>query len=267
MDRGKEHHHGNLREKTLSMWKSAANICVAAVILVLFLYSLCTRKICVPITKLTDSICELKNGNFNSRIPLTDSYPTELYLVCEQFNALLDNLNQLLLQKEWDERQRTALEIKTLQAQITPHFIYNSLTSIRYMAFAQGAEKVEEALVTFSNIIRPIFSTWQSNWQLHEELEFIKNYITLIRLRFGNHISIEMSTDEKANVCCIPRFALQTLLENCCEHGFEGDQTLHIRLTTEIREAALFITVKDDGAGIPEEKLAQIRDNIANDVY
>lgn len=255
-------------EKIHSMWRSAATICGISFVLVLILYSICTRKICVPITRLTDSICELKNGNFDSRVPLKDTYPEEIYLVCDQFNALLDNLNQLLLQKEWDERQRTALEIKTLQAQITPHFIYNSLTSIRYMAFAQGAGKVEEALVTFSNIIRPIFSTWQSNWKLCEELEFIENYIYLIRLRFGNLINIEIDADEKANICCIPRFALQTLLENCCEHGFQGDHILQIKLTTVIKDdGILYITVKDDGTGIPEEKLIQIRNNIANGVY
>ena len=86
-------------------------------------------------------------------------------------------------------------------------------------------------------------------------------------MRFGNLINIEIDTNEKANICRLPRFVLQTLLENCCEHGFEGDRKLNIRLTTQIRENILYINVKDDGVGISEEKLAEIQYNIRHGIF
>ena len=250
-----------------SMWQIAFLIGTLTLLLVLILYSIWARNFCIPVARLTTSIRELKNGDLTSRVSLADNYSNEMYLVCEQFNELLDNVNQLLEQKEWHERERAALEIKTLQSQITPHFIYNTLTSIRYMATISGANNVEQALITFSNIIKPVFSTWQSDWQLQEELKFIENYISLMRMRFGNLINIEIDTNEKANICRLPRFVLQTLLENCCEHGFEGDRKLNIRLTTQIRENILYINVKDDGIGISEEKLAEIQYNIRHGIF
>lgn len=250
-----------------SMWQIAILIGTITLLLVFILYSIWARNFCIPIAKLTTSIHELKNGDLTSRVPLSDNYSNEMYLVCQQFNELLDNVNELLVQKEWNERERAALEIKTLQSQITPHFIYNTLTSIRYMATISGAINVEQALITFSNIIKPIFSTWQSDWKLHNEIKFIQNYISLMRMRFGNLISITVDMDEKANICRIPRFVLQTLLENCCEHGFEGDQKLNIILKAIIKENMLYICIQDDGVGISEERLAEIQYNIRNNIF
>lgn len=250
-----------------SMWQIAILIGAITLLLIFIFYSIWLRNFCIPITKLTTSIRELKNGNLTSRVPLSDNYSNEMYLVCQQFNELLDNINELLVQKEWNERERAALEIKTLQSQITPHFIYNTLTSIRYMATISGASNVEQALITFSNIIKPIFSTWQSDWQLCDEIKFIQNYISLMRMRFGNLISISVDIDEKANICRLPRFVLQTLLENCCEHGFEGNKKLNIILNAIIKENMLYISIKDDGIGISEEKLAEIQYNIRNNIF
>ena len=252
--------------KIVYMWTVAISTGVVILLISLILYSLWVKKFCIPIARLTSTIRELNEGNLDSRVELCDHYSNELYLVCAQFNEMLDNMNDLLLQKELHERERADLEIRTLQSQISPHFIYNTLTSIRYMAFILKATKVEEALITFSNIIRPIFSTWQADWSLQEELEFISNYISLIRMRFENRIDIEIITDKSANICRIPRFSLQTLLENCCEHGFEGDQHLHIILKTEIQDGFVYISVKDNGIGIAPEKLARINENIKNNV-
>ncbi len=252
--------------KIISMWKIALISGVVILLLLLVLYSLWAKKFCIPIVRLTSAIHELKEANLDCRVELEDHYSNELYLVCDQFNEMLDNINILLLQKELHERERADLEIRTLQSQISPHFIYNTLTSIRYMAFFLQATKVEEALITFSNIIRPIFSSWQADWSLKEELEFIENYICLIRMRFENLIDIEITADESANICRIPRFTLQTLLENSVEHGFKGDTPLHITLKAEIRDGILFIYVKDNGIGIDPGKLARINENIKKNV-
>lgn len=252
--------------KIISMWTVALICGIVILLLLLVLYSLWAKKFCIPIVRLTSTIHELKETNLDCRVELEDHYSNELYQVCEQFNEMLDNINTLLLQKELHERERADLEIRTLQSQISPHFIYNTLTSIRYMAFFLQATKVEEALITFSNIIRPIFSTWQADWSLKEELEFIKNYISLIRLRFENLIDIEIITDESANICRIPRFTLQTLLENSVEHGFQGNTPLHIILKTEILDGILFIYVKDNGIGIAPDKLAHINERIKKNV-
>lgn len=249
-------------KKMSSMWYTAILSGSIILCVLLSLYALWAKRFCLSITKLTDTIQELNDGNLDSRVTVNNKCSYEIALVCEKFNEMLDNINMLLLQKEQHERERADLEIKTLQSQISPHFIYNTLTSIRYMAFMLQAPKLEDALITFANIIRPIFSTWQADWSLKEELEFIKDYVSLIRLRYEQLIDIEIHTQDNANLCRIPRFTLQTLLENCCEHGFNGDRPLHICLTAEVRDGFLHIRVRDNGIGIPEEKLARIWERI-----
>ena len=132
------------------------------------------------------------------------------------------------------------------------------------MAAASGAENVADALIVFSQIIHPVFSSWQQAWTLQEEYEFLSNYIRLMRMRFGNRISIQSELKPEASGCRIPRFALQTLMENCCEHGFDTDRILHIELRSEIRDGMLFTHIRDDGKGMTRERLEEIYRSLEN---
>lgn len=246
------------------LWISAAVVGLSILLFMSILYTIWANKFCLPISNLVASIRMVKSGNLDARVPTDNCRSTEMRIVCQQYNEMLGDINQLLMQKENSERERMALEIRMLQAQVTPHFFYNTLTSIRWMASASGAENVAEALLVFSNIIRPIFSIWRQEWHLSEEFEFVSNYIHLMRMRLGNRISISSHIDDAARRCLIPRFTLQTLLENCCEHGIDADRVLHISLRSEIRDGMLYTSVQDDGVGIPQEKLERIRQMISS---
>ena len=245
-----------------TLWKSAGLICLVMLVLAGLLYTIWARNYCKPVLTLAKVIEDVRQGNLDTATPMSDRYPAEIRLVCEQFNEMLADIKRLLLQKEASEQERLSLEIKTLQAQITPHFVYNTLSAIRWMAAASGAENVESALITFSDIIHPVFNSWQQDWTLQEEIDFLGNYIKLMRMRFGNKMQITSVPDPDTVTCRVPRFALQTLLENCCEHALDIDRILHIELRSQIIDGMLYIRISDDGLGMSEERLQEIRASI-----
>ena len=134
------------------------------------------------------------------------------------------------------------------------------------MASLSGAKNVEEALIAFSNIIRPVFSTWQSDWTLREEFQLIEYYVSLMCMRFGSLFHMEKDIDDPCYEYRIPRFLILTLLENSCEHGFAGEKDLHILVRAKKENDMLMIDVEDDGNGIPNEKLEEIRYNISHEI-
>ena len=235
-----------------------------ALLLLVLLLTVWVRRFCRPIARVTDSLTRVQDGDLALRLP-EESGTAEIRLLETQFNRMLDSLNELLVQREADERAKLSLEMRSLQTQITPHFIYNTITSIRFAAQMRGDTVVADMLISLIRLLRPIFSEWTPEWTLGEELAFSENYMTLMRMRFGDRIRFEVQSAPDLSDCLVPRFTLQPVLENCCEHSAvtEHPLTVRIRIRTEIAEGphprdagpALVLDVEDDGDGIPAEKL------------
>ena len=187
--------------------------------------------------RVTDSLTRVQDGDLALRLP-EESGTAEIRLLETQFNRMLDSLNELLVQREADERAKLSLEMRSLQTQITPHFIYNTITSIRFAAQMRGDTVVADMLISLIRLLRPIFSEWTPEWTLGEELAFSENYMTLMRMRFGDRIRFEVQSAPDLSDCLVPRFTLQPVLENCCEHSAvtEHPLTVRIRIHTEIAE-------------------------------
>ena len=132
------------------------------------------------------------------------------------------------------------------------------MTNIRSRSERKGGRMhvYTAMLVVLSKLLRPIFSNWTLVWSLSEELKFTHHYIELVRMRYGDAITIQIEWDALTSdfqASEIPRFTLQPLLENCCEHGKSPDQALEIKIRFCRREDALAILVEDNGCGIPAE--------------
>ncbi len=241
-----------------------------AVLIVLLIFW--ARRFCAPIEKVTDSLSKVQEGDLALRLPETAT-TTEVRLLERQFNRMLDSLNELLAQRAEDERAKLSLEIRSLQTQLTPHFIYNTITSIRFAAQMRGDTVVADMLIALIRLLRPVFGEWTPEWTLAEELTFSENYMTLMRMRFGDKIRFDVDFPDDLAACLVPRFTLQPVLENSCEHTSVADRpplTVRIRIHTDTalgpqpRDAgpALVIDVDDDGDGIPAEKLQALKQKL-----
>lgn len=233
------------------------------------LYTVWAIRFTRPLNQITKALNQVHKGNLTVNIP-ENSNIEEINQMQKQFNQMIGSINDSLEQIEIDEQEKLILEIRNLQAQINPHFIYNSITSIRWMATLSGADKVSDMLVVLSDLLHPIFNEWTLEWTLDDELCFSENYIKLMRLRYGNRVSIkiqkEISTKSSESIN-IPRFILQPLLENSCEHGLKRDQSLLIKIQIYYSTQDFIILVTDDGVGFSNEAINQYNENFSDSSY
>ena len=118
----------------------------------------------------------------------------------------------------WPEQEKAREELLALQYQINPHFLYNSLNSIRWMAMMTNNTKVADSLVILCKVIMPILRNPSFTWKLSDELDFLENYIKMMRIRYGNEMEYHLQCDDGIQDEDFPRFIIQPVMENCFVH-------------------------------------------------
>lgn len=158
------------------------------------------------------------------------------------------------------EKQLKQAQLDALQKQVTPHFIFNVINSVSRLLSLEEYETAQEMLNSFSQMMRYSLSDLRSTVPLCRELDYIRNYLAIQNIRFGNRIHYEISCDEELNSLYIPFFSLQPLVENSIEHGLlckENGGKLTLRCVR--KESYDLISIEDNGVGIPLKKLNELR--------
>ena len=162
----------------------------------------------------------------------------------------------------WPEQEKAREELLALQYQINLHFLYNSLNSIRWMAMMTNNTKVADSLVILCKVIMPILRNPSFTWKLSDELDFLENYIKMIRIRYGNEMEYHLQCDDGIQDEDFPRFIIQPVMENCFVHGSSSAEIRHIYL--RIRKTERFaIEVQNTGSFLEAEKVAAVNRKIA----
>ncbi|MCL6471527.1 MAG: histidine kinase [Firmicutes bacterium] len=177
--------------------------------------------------------------------------------------AVAEGLAQLLsTQIELSELDRQAemlykAELRALQAQINPHFLFNTLNTIT--AFIRtDPQKARKLLVQFADFFRKTLE-WKDGFiTLAQELDYVSLYLVLEKARFGDRLDIEFYIDNDAQSCILPALTVQPLVENAVKHGFCEDRPLEIKIIARLNGDDMYITVVDNGCGISEEELDQV---------
>ena len=201
---------------------------------------------------------------------IVDEDMEELVMIAKEneFSEFADNINSItirvreILQREYNSRiLRTQAEISALQSQISPHFLYNTLDSIRGQALTQGSYEVANLIKSLSNIFKYSINRSTNIVTLGDELRHIDNYLTIQQYRFNNKFQIIKNIDEfdLLTNCQIPKLTIQPIVENAIFHGLEKKAD---KGTIEIRgyatETRLIIEVEDDGVGMDEKTLQNL---------
>lgn len=225
---------------------------IGAFILLAFMWLINTyiaKNVIYPIQRLVDSMAEVQNGWLH-RVSMNVN-DDEIGLLKNSYNAMLIEINQLieeLLQKEKTLRMD---ELDALQEQMKPHFLYNTLDMIRYMALENRTDEVYNMLETLGNFYRRFLSKGSTDLSLGEEIEIVKSYLTLQRTRFEDIFTDEYEIEEGLSSIRVPRLILQPLVENSIYHGIrpKGEHGV-IRVTVKRQEDFLFLSVYDNGIGM-----------------
>lgn len=240
---------------------------VIAFILISVPLTIIIRNIVNPLKKLMSFMKDIRSGNLKSlkkRIVLEGNM--EISIVANEFNNMLDEIdglthrlldsNSRLYEIELEKKQS---ELAFLQSQINPHFLYNTLESIRGIASARGVDEIREMTGALSSIFRYSVKGTE-NVKLYEEIEIIKSYVKIQQLRFRDRFYVEYRLSPEALECMIPKMILQPLVENAIYHGLEPTSRRgSLQITCEIiPEKSLVIKIMDNGVGVDPEKLQEL---------
>jgi len=229
---------------------------ISLIVLGIFISHYITR----PIERLAHSMGQVKSGWFKRvSINLADD---EVGHLKDNYNEMLVELNRLIEQLIEKEKTAQQATFTAMQEQIKPHFLYNTLETIGYLALEKPGEEVYEAVESLGAFYRKFLSSGDTEIPLGDELEIIEKYLQLQSLRYENIFTDEYDIqDEKLLKVMVPRLILQPLVENALYHGIrlKGECGI-IRISVYEKENKLHISIYDTGVGIDEEKLKTLNE-------
>nr|WP_175562190.1 sensor histidine kinase [Clostridium magnum] len=226
---------------------------VFAVILAVFF----TRSIVNPITKLRRLMKRTEEGKldcyFNSK------YKDEIGELGNSFNNMLREIKNLINLVQIEEKNKRKAEINTLQAQIKPHFLYNTLDTIQWMAQEHNAEDIVDMVGNLTNLLRIGLNNGNEIIKLKKEIEYVESYLIIQKTRYEDKLNYEINIDDNILEYDVIKLILQPLVENAIYHGIKEKRGKgKITITGEIEDNKIHIQIIDNGIGIKEDKLKEI---------
>lgn len=209
------------------------------------------------LTKLRVLMQSVENENFDNYIEIKSN--DEMQELAESFNRMSEKLKFLITEVYAGKIKQREAEIMMLQAQIDPHFLYNTLDTIYWMAKVEKADESSEMIMALSQLFRMSTRIKKQVIPLRQESEYLKNYIVIQEKRFKNSIEIEMSLEPDTLDCTVVKQCLQPLVENAICHGIEKNGGRgSIKIASHIEGELLIITVRDSGGNIDLDEIEKL---------
>lgn len=232
-----------------------------------------TKTIVHPIQRLHAFMKEVEVGNLKSKVKVDSS--DEIGQLSNGFNSTVAKLSTLLeevyiskLKEAELSLTKTEIELKMLQSQINPHFLYNSLETIRGMALEEGQEDIAEISSSLGKLLRYNLRNSSSTVCLHEEMKFSEMYLQIQKLRFEDRVEYDFEIPESLRECQVVKFSLQPIIENCFVHSI-GPDAKNIKITISamvLGDSSLVIRITDTGMGMNKEQLDDLTEKFNKNV-
>lgn len=215
-----------------------------------------------PINQLNSIMKKVESGDLATRY--RGDRADEIGLLGRSFNRMIAQINKLISLMEIQGRQKREAELQALQAHIKPHFLYNTLDTINWMARKKGALDVAELVESLSQLFRIGLSKGKDIIPLEDEIEHIHSYLKIQKARYKDKLNYSVSVDPELNNIEVVKLVLQPIVENAIYHGIkERRGPGNITITGEEVDGNLVLYVKDDGIGMPEERLSKLNQGLA----
>ncbi len=223
-------------------------------IIVLFL----SDKLTKPMRHLMKTMNKAENGNLDVKIDIIKE--DEIGQLSMSFNNMISKIKLLMEKSIKEEQLKKEIELEALHAQINPHFLYNTLNSVKWMAKMQGASNISSTVTALVKLLRISINLGSEMIYLKDEIDYVKNYIFIQKIRFNEQIEVTYHIDEDCGECRIPKLILQPIVENSIVHGLQedGGESLNIVIYAFREEEHLIVEIVDDGVGIEQDTLKKI---------
>lgn len=234
---------------------------IVLLLLISLVYSLMLRKqLQKPVITLRQAIGRFDRGDYSSRV--SDLNSSEFRMLGNSFNRMAENIQKLIEQVLVGELNIKEARLKQYQAQINPHFLYNCLNFIQSKASVVDYEAVSAMTLHLGSYCRYVHNIDQPESTVQEELVMVEHYLSIMHMR-KQSITFNIEVSEAIRKYPLPKMILQPLVENCIKHGIEASIEPGIITIIGDEDAFQFqITVRDNGAGMSEERLASVRKHI-----
>lgn len=242
----------------INIIKNVTIIIVAACFVISIVFSvIIAYYIMKPVTTLRMLMKQVENGDLNIRYH-SDNHD-EISQLGYVFNAMLNKLNKLICENIEKQRRIRVEELKALQTQIKPHFLYNTLDNVYWMAQLIDAKEICDILSALANYYRISLSKGAEIIKIRDEINHVKNYMTIQKIRYENKIDCNIQIPDEILDMYIVKLTLQPIVENAIYHGLRGlDRHGNICITGRATDGIVIIEVRDNGRGMSEEKITRV---------
>lgn len=210
-----------------------------------------------PVQKLKADMQTAYKGDLSVRAQVETE--DEFGQLSRQFNQMIGKIEELIKELGQRDEEKRVLELKALQAQINPHFLYNTLASIRFLVEMDMKEQADMSLLALAKLLKRTFSDYRELIPVKEELESLENYLVLMKNRYQDTFEWEIEMDEEAKDALVPRVSVQPLVENSISHGFGQKKDMgYIYIRAQKDGGNLLISVYDNGEGADLDKIKRL---------
>lgn len=246
---------------TREVMATVYSTCAAMGILCLLLGLLCawllSRYLSKPVNELDEAMKRVEKGDYAAE--LSSDREDEMGRLTASFNRMTREYRQNLERSVQRERELNETELSMMQAQLNPHFLYNTLDSIKWLGVTNGVPQVAAVASGLAVLLRAGISGGRLI-TLERELELLEKYLDIQSLRFEDRFAWEIDVDERFQHCIVPKLILQPLVENSIIHGVANMDDGYIKLSAREKSGTLILSVQDNGVGIPQDVLDWLND-------
>ena len=223
------------------------------------------KKISISKTKSIDellsAIKSVQEGNLNTVVSIHSN--DEFEVIGQYCNEMIIEINELVEKNKEEARRNAMSELKQLEAQFNPHFLFNTLEMLKYMIKTdeKGSSKI---IVSLANLLRYSINTNFNKVKVNDDIKYIEDYLIIQKFRFQDNFDYKINLNEEAKKCLIPKLVIQPIIENSIKYGFETKEYLKVSIDCTVEKNNLIISIVDTGEGMSYEKLSEISKLIDN---
>lgn len=238
-------------------------VCAVCIVVTLLISFILSKIISNPIVALAETMKTLSVSDYEAEHQITRE--DEIGLLQKSFHSMIAR-NQDLINREYISKiEKNHAQIHALQAQINPHFLYNTLQVIGGMALKQQVSQIYSMTVALSDIMRYSLDFSKDMVPIREELKYLQSYLLIQKQRHQSNLEIEISIQDELMDFLIPKLILQPIIENSLEHGMKDQaDTWVLKITGELISGNIMIHIKDNGVGMSQRKLLEIQRALAD---
>lgn len=261
--KGIQESHAEYQSFFVSMIEISVIAFVAVLLLIVFISHYIPLSISRPITELVEVTQQVSQGNLQVRSHVNTG--VEAKQLSESLNTMIDKINALLEQVKKEQIRIRKAEFELLQAQINPHFLYNTLDTIIWLAESDEQKQVVHMVESLSDFFRTSLNQGKDIISIKEEIQHVRSYLEIQQMRYQDILEYEIDVPEEFYQNTIPKITVQPLVENALYHGIKNKRGKGKITVRGYREDSFFILeVRDNGIGMQTERLEQVRNALVH---